>query len=381
MKRSIICFLEIYLITFLSYGIEYISPKYYCTITPPDSITCVNFVINSSNELFLIPYSTFAVTFLYKFDLNSCEFKNTIVYPDEVKYCFIPKTDIITWEKIESSNLVCYPCTFSFRQIFPEFYSGNIYAWAYSLTKKGENDTIFIPKKVIFRLDTNIINPVILEQKGISLFPFGKSPLKGDTLVCFVNKRIGQIEESGLYLFNLKSKNYKEILNLNIIEKDLTKKTSEIGQTYYLFDSLLVFYYYSHGLPIIINLNNNEYRFFKYSGQLEILKDANFHISIDSNGDSVRTFMHKFLLNDQYLTVVGGEEYGSNFENYSLRKIFLQFYSPDNFSLQKEFEIKLLDDKNYSFFDCFVSPINKSRIVFLIKESQRNNYDIYFLDL
>jgi hypothetical protein len=389
-KAIIVLWVTVLLLLFFAYigNAKEITLKYYCSLHSPDTILGPDCVLTSQQKLWLLPSAsnTFATTYLYEFEFSDCNFKEVHTYPDEAKYCFIPKTDTATWKGIENSKLICYPCTFSFRQIFLEMHSGNIFAFAYSLSKIEGTENEYLPRRLIFRLDTNEVKPISLEKEGWSFFPFGRTPLKGDSLVSFgLFKKSASEHKSFFCLYNLKTNEIKPILDIQEVSSFVGKEfTEEIGPVSFIDDSLVVCYLYRQTPPIILNLKDNKYRLFKYQGLLSELKESNWNFSVNNEeGDSMRTFLLGFLPNSQRIVVVGGENKGTRhtrLKDFFLRKVYLQFYSKKDLSLEEEFDIKFPLDKKYAFFDCFVSPKNPSKIYFLFYTND-NVLDVYYVDI
>ncbi|MFN3307275.1 MAG: hypothetical protein ACK42Z_08850 [Candidatus Kapaibacteriota bacterium] len=382
-KIIIVLWITVLILLFFDYigSAKEITLKYYCSLYSPDTILGPTCVLTSQQKLWLLPYSLFATTHLYEFEFADCKFKEVHTYPDEAKYCFIPKTDTTTWKWIENSKVICYPCTFSFRQIFLEMHSGNIFAFAYSLSKVEGSENEFLPRRLIFRLDTNEIKPIGLDKEEWALFPLGRTCLKGDSLVSFVTFNKQDTNTKRFFcLYNLKTNEIKPIIDIQEVGIFVGKKLTEMGPAYFIDDSLVVCYLYRQTPPIILNLKNNKYRLFKYQGLLSELKESNLRFWTNNNGDSMRTFLLGFLPNSSRVVVVGGENKGTTFKDFVLQKVYLQFYLKEDLSLEKEFDIKFPLEKKYVFVDCFISPKSPSKIYFLFYTND-NVLDVYYVDI
>ncbi len=340
--------------------------------------TCV---LSKDGSLFMLPYSRFATTQLYVFDFKKLEFKQLYQYPDEAKYCYIPRNDSAFWANLSKSPLFCYPCTFSFRKFFQDINDGAVYSSVFSLRKQKQNDSAFTPIPLFFRLDTNVVK--VMEYVNDSFYvygTFGSIGKKGDTLILWSESKKEKSKErhlNGFIAYYIpRNKKVIRILEIKKISADLNKTIDEFGHSYFLNKSQAVFYCYSQTPPIIIDLNNFKHSYLKYQGKLGSIKDGNFSYSSDAKGDTIRTSLLKFIPNDGKIVLVGEKNKGKLLDNFELQEIYLQYYNKDNLNLEKEFVLEFPTQKNYQFFDCFTDPNDKSKLYFLLY-TKENDLDLY----
>ncbi len=339
--------------------------------------TCV---LSKDGSLFMLPYSRFATTQLYVFDFKKLEFKQLYQYPDEAKYFYIPLNDSVFETNFAKNPLTCYPCTFSFKGIITDNRNGNIYASV--VTSRKVNDSSIASSALFFRLDTFKIFE--LNSDEIFLYGYaGKFIIIGDTVIIVGSINKGKIDEySSLCFFNINSKKVTRKADLRQIEKELNVRLKGKGGWLYnyLGNNLIAIYLYSQTPPIIINLNNFNHSYLKYQGKLGSIKDGNFSYSTDNNGDTIRTFLLKFIPNDGKIVLVGGKNKGTLLDNFELQEIYLQYYNKDNLNLEKEFVLEFPTQKNYQFFDCFTDPNDKSKLYFLLY-TKENDLDLYYTNI
>lgn len=341
-------------------------------------------LVSKSGDLYLLPLSQFATKNLFIFDILNCKFKKVFEYPEEAMYCYIPKNDTLLWKKLEKNPLFCYPCTFSFRRIFSDYNSGDIYASVFTLEKIY--DSTFKPIPLFFELGRNKLELKRFENNHYQLYgTFGSITKKGDTLALW-GSEIKKIQKKGhrdkswlLCLYNYKSNEVIPKVHFTQIEKELNTEINEFGPTLFLDDTLLVFYAYSETPPIILNLKNNKYQYLKYCGQMDDIKTGNFSYTTNEKGDSIRTFLLRFLPHKTNVVLVGGKNKGTQLKNFKMDKIIIQYYDKTKLTFQKEITIDLPQDK-YQFFDCFPDPNLNGKYYFLLYTAD-NKFDLFYVML
>lgn len=356
-----------------------IKPIYLCTFQIPNQITPRYFFIFDTFKCIVIPYGRLQATKLLLFDLICCKFVKYISYPLEAKYLFISSEDTVFWNKLSNPSVFCNDFYFSFRQIYPDLNTGKLYTFLYSLYKDQSDTLPFNAQKIIIRLDTNLFSPYFLKSIQLTLVPLGFTPIKGDSFVLygFKDETFGKVIQEYICLYTLKTNNLHYLVDLKKIKDFVVNKQWEIPHTYFVDDSLIVFYKYGQTLPFLFSMKGNFIKKLKYKGLLRFLHKSNYIIIKKNSSVYMRIFMHKFLPNEKFIVVIGGKNIGSKSKPLQLKEIYIQYYSKSSLKLIKQKLIKIPPNKSYSYFDCFVLPTNKAKI-FLFLLSKNNTVDTYY---
>lgn len=356
--------------------------KLHCKLTKPENLyfDIANVVKDKNGNLYILPLVNFASQYVYKFEMKSCKYENTLLYPDNAKYCYIPASDTAFWQTAVNSLLSCYPCTFSFRAITNDISEGTIFASVYTLRKIS--DTGFLPVPLILRIDTTNIELTGIVSDTLWLLPLLEFGKKGNLLFCYGKKYLidTTTQEYFIGLFDLIQKKHIYKVSLNELENKLrTKLHKSTPILYFLDDSLGICYWYSLSPPIIFNFKTTEYHFFEYKGILKELVNTNMQIKT-INFRKIRKFMFHFYSMDNNLVVLGGENYGEKLQDFELIELFIQFYDKTTFELKSEKYIRLPNEcKSPKFFAVFWEE--KTREMFFIFWNSDYDYWIYSLNI
>jgi len=341
--------------------------------------------LTNDGDLFLLPYqdNMFASSNMFVINFKNCTFKENYLYPESAKFCFIPQNDTASWNKIISSPLFCYSCTFSFRRLFKDFLNGSTFCTIYSLKKI--DDSSFLPVQMFYQIDTNELILYQLSVENFSFWGVGNIGKKGDTLILLGSLKSKSKNKSDkkmfIFKFNYKTNYIEPIIGIDTLEKVLNTSITEVGHIVPISSDKVIFYAYSQSLPVIINTDDHNFFIFKYQGFLQSISKGNFAYYTDEKGDFCRKFLLQFFSDQNHIILVGGVNKGTRIRNdFALKTVCIQFYDKTSLNLIKEIIINTPETKQWVFFDAFTNQSESKKLYFLFYDRQ-NNFDIYKLDL